>query len=255
MGSASLTFCPVSHEICQSSSIGAEVNFPDETDTLNLDALSENDKGSLRKVLFNNQVIVIRNRMDIDPATFLHLTEVFDTTFTYILSAGGKSVSNCNNIISAYRAGRIPRAPQVSIIGSGRFDDYEGIDKLEVTHLIQNGYIRPYRWHMDTPFSERLPGEVTILHGVQVPQMPDQKLKFPDGTEKKIAANAMAFSSGARAFELLSNEEKEFALNTTVTYAPHAYEYIRQCKATDNGLFISCIGRDTNRRPVRVVLG
>jgi xanthine dioxygenase len=50
--------------------------------------------------------------------------------------------------------------------------------------------------------------------------------------------------SGARAFELLSPAEQEFALNTTVTYAPQAYEYIRQCKATEDGLSIPCTGKE-----------
>lgn len=50
--------------------------------------------------------------------------------------------------------------------------------------------------------------------------------------------------SGARAFELLTPEEQEFALNTTVTYAPQAYEYIRQCKASEDGLTIPTFGNE-----------
>lgn len=50
--------------------------------------------------------------------------------------------------------------------------------------------------------------------------------------------------SGARAFELLTPEEQEFALNTTVTYAPQAYEYIRQCKASEDGLTIPTMGKE-----------
>lgn len=117
---------------------------------------------------------------------------------------------------------------------------------------------------MDTPFYERLPGEVTILHAVKVPKLPDQFLKFPDGKVKEIGAGATACKfasalrrnhgncliarssvfSGARAFELLTHEEQEFALNTTVTYAPQAYEYIRNCKATEDGLSIPHMGRE-----------
>ncbi|KAJ5376404.1 hypothetical protein N7509_013290 [Penicillium cosmopolitanum] len=97
---------------------------------------------------------------------------------------------------------------------------------------------------MDTPFYERLPGEVTILHSIRSPNLPDQKVKFPDGQEKQIGAGATAFFSGARAFALLSPDEQEFALNTTVTYAPQAYEYIRQCKASEDGLTIPTMGRE-----------
>lgn len=52
--------------------------------------------------------------------------------------------------------------------------------------------------------------------------------------------------SGARAFELLSPEEQEFALNTTVTYAPQAYEYIRHCKSSEDGLTIPNHGREVS---------
>jgi hypothetical protein len=45
---------------------------------------------------------------------------------------------------------------------------------------------------MDIPFYERLPGEVTILHSIRSPNLPDQKIKFSDGQEKQIGAGATA---------------------------------------------------------------
>lgn len=48
---------------------------------------------------------------------------------------------------------------------------------------------------MDTPFYERLPGQVTILHCIRLPALPDQKIKFPDGKEKTVAAGATACRS------------------------------------------------------------
>lgn len=50
--------------------------------------------------------------------------------------------------------------------------------------------------------------------------------------------------SGARAFSLLAPKEQEFALNTTVTYAPQAYEYIRHCKSSEDGLTIPTMGKE-----------
>lgn len=52
--------------------------------------------------------------------------------------------------------------------------------------------------------------------------------------------------SGAKAFELLSPEQQEFALNTTVQYAPRAYEWIRNAKATSDGLGIARVGDEMN---------
>ncbi|KAJ5782869.1 hypothetical protein N7457_004643 [Penicillium paradoxum] len=253
-----LTFNLLPDEIRQSSAIGAEIQLPPGMSTLKLDQLTDNDKNVLRKALFENQVVVIRNQKGIDPTVLPELAKIFDPNASDIHSAGEKAVSDPRNILSAYKAGRIPRAPQVGIIGSGKFQNYEGLEALEVVHLdhtlfheeplsqeqLDNGYTRPYRWHMDTPFYERLPGEVTILHSIRIPNVPDQKIKFPDGKEKSIGAGATAFFSGARVFSLLDPQEQEFALNTTVTYAPQAYEYIRQCRASEDGLTIPSFGRE-----------
>ncbi|KAJ5817874.1 hypothetical protein N7447_007882 [Penicillium robsamsonii] len=256
--STSLTFDLLPDEIRQSSAIGAEIQLPLGMAMLDLDRLTDNDKDTLRKALFENQVIIIRNQKGIDPTALPKLAKIFDPNASDVHSAGEKAVSDPKNILSAYKAGRIPRAPQVGIIGSGKFQDYEGLKELEVVHLdhtlfheeplsqqeLDDGYTRPYRWHMDTPFYERLPGEVTILHSIRIPNVPDQKMKFPDGKEKTVGAGATAFFSGARVFSLLTPEEQEFALNTTVTYAPQAYEYISQCKASEDGLTIPNFGRE-----------
>jgi hypothetical protein len=114
---------------------------------------------------------------------------------------------------------------------------------------------------MDASLYESRPGFVTSLHAIEVPQIPDQKLQFPGGQNMNIPAGATICKehknatgiiteltnlvfSGARNFELLSPDEQEFATNTTVQYAPRAYEWIRDCKATPDGLTIEKMGRE-----------
>lgn len=135
--STSLTFDLLSDEIRQSSAIGAEVQLPPGMPLLDLDRLTDNDKDTLRKALFENQVIVIRNQKGIDPTVLPKLAKVFDPEASDVHSAGEKAVSDPKNILSAYKAGRIPRAQQVGIIGSGKFQDYEGLKELEVVHLVR----------------------------------------------------------------------------------------------------------------------
>lgn len=53
-----------------------------------------------------------------------------------------------------------------------------------------------------------------------------------------------AVISGARAFQLFTPEEQEFALKTTVKYAPRAYEWMRDCKATSDGPGIAKVGNE-----------
>jgi hypothetical protein len=136
--STALTFDLLPDEIRQSSAIGAEIQLPPGMPMLDLDRLTEKDKKVLQEALFRNQVIVIRGQKGIDPTVLPRLAKVFDPNASDIHSAGEKAVSDPKNILSAYKAGRIPRAPQVGIIGSGKFRDYEGLDELEVVHLVES---------------------------------------------------------------------------------------------------------------------
>lgn len=132
----SLTFDLLPEEIRQSSAIGAEVQLPPGMSLLELDNLTENDKETLRQALFENQVIVIRKQKGVDATVLPKLAKIFDPSASDIHSAGEKAVSDPKNILSAYKAGRHPKAPQVGIIGSGKFQNYEGLKKIEVVHLV-----------------------------------------------------------------------------------------------------------------------
>jgi hypothetical protein len=135
--SIALTFDLLPDEVRQSSAIGAEVHLPPGMPMLDLERLTEKDKETLQEALFRNQVIVIRGQKGIDPTVLPKLAKIFDPNASDIHSAGEKAVSDPKNILSAYKAGRIPRAPQVGIIGSGKFQNYEGLDELEVVHLVR----------------------------------------------------------------------------------------------------------------------
>jgi hypothetical protein len=132
-----LTFELLPSDVRQDTAIGAEIKLPEGMPILDLERLSAEDKQTLRKALFENQVIVIRGQKGIDATVLPELAKVFDESAIGIHSAGEKAVSDPRNILSAYKAGRIPRAPQVGIIGSGKFQDYEGLPELEVIHLVK----------------------------------------------------------------------------------------------------------------------
>ncbi|KUJ10413.1 uncharacterized protein LY89DRAFT_596176, partial [Mollisia scopiformis] len=105
---------------------------------------------------------------------------------------------------------------------------------------VLDGQTRFYRWHMDIPCYETLPGKVTLIHGVVIPKVPDQKLVFEEQSVLPIATGAIV--SGALAFSLLTSEEQVFALITTVQYAPRPYEWIRDCKAASDGITVAQVG-------------
>jgi alpha-ketoglutarate-dependent taurine dioxygenase len=197
---------PLDAELRKDTKLGAEVLLPSTQKLLELDALSESDRGTLRKALFAHGVLVIRDQAGLDPSVLVGLAKLFDPAPLDHHSGGAKQVTDPNNILSLNNCSRIPKAPQVTVIGKGRVEDHQGLSELNLQHLdhlsfhekplstdaIREGFTRPYRWHMDAPLYENLPGIATVLHAVQVPSLPDQRLAFDDGNELDIAAGATA---------------------------------------------------------------
>jgi alpha-ketoglutarate-dependent taurine dioxygenase len=197
---------PLDAELRKDTKLGAEVLLPSTQKLLELDALSESDKGTLQKALFAHGVLVIRDQAGLDPSVLVGLAKLFDPAPLDHHSGGAKQVTDPNNILSLNNCSRIPKAPQVTVIGKGRVEDHQGLSELNLQHLdhlsfhekplstdaIREGFTRPYRWHMDAPLYENLPGIATVLHAVQVPSLPDQRLAFDDGNELDIAAGATA---------------------------------------------------------------
>ncbi|KAI3404419.2 hypothetical protein KGF56_002816 [Candida oxycetoniae] len=162
--------------------------------------------------------------------------------------------------------------PQVQILGQGHFKvgepGNENDEALNLTHpshttfhhspltneqIKEGKQTRFYRWHIDSALYDLSPPVVTSLLGIKVPPTTHyQTIKYEDegeaagGSESeseskskfelKLTQGATCFVSGAQAFQGLSNEDKEFVLNTIVEYAPHPYIFISSAKATSDGL-------------------
>ncbi|RMZ08226.1 hypothetical protein D0864_01794 [Hortaea werneckii] len=268
-----LSIQPLTNELRKETLLGAEVILPSSLRHLDVSQLSTEEHDTLREALFENGVLVVKGQDGIKPTDLVSLAKLFDPAPLDIHSGGAKQVTDPKNILSQNGCTRVPSAPQVTVIGQGKYYDHEGIPEIDLKHLVSrpiilgglvsmltiakdhtlfheeplsegaiaNGFTRPYRWHMDAPLYENLPGFATVLHALEVPDVPDQKLAFSDGREMNIAAGATAC---ARNFELLSVEEQDFAIRTTVQYAPRAYEWIKDCKATADGLNIAQRGRE-----------
>ncbi|KAL5119250.1 hypothetical protein ACEQ8H_002737 [Pleosporales sp. CAS-2024a] len=232
-------------ELRKSTWLGAQVILPESMTLFDPKALSESEKQTLRQGLFDNGVLVIRNQTGMEPQVLYDIADLMDPDHLPYHSGGQKQITDANNSLSQNNCTRIPRAPQVTVIGCGHVQEYEGIDQLDLKHLDQSSFHEQPLWHMDAALYESLPGVVTSLHAIEVPEVPDQQLQFPEGKTMTVAAGATLFFSGARNFQVLGPEEQAFALNTTVHYAPRAYEMIRNCKATSDGLSIASVGRET----------
>ena len=122
---------PLNAELRKDTKLGAEVFLPSTQALLNLEALSGNDKETLRKALFAHGVLVIRNQAGLDPTVLVALAKLFDPAPLDHHSGGAKQVTDPNNILSLNNCSRIPKAPQVTVIGKGRV---EGVPRGACLH-------------------------------------------------------------------------------------------------------------------------
>lgn len=131
-----LEVVPLSSQLRKETELGAEVFLPSSMPLLNASALTSDDKEKLRAGLFEHQVLLVRNQEGIDPTTIPQLAGIFDPTLRDIHSGGKSQVTDKKNILSQNNGSRIPRAPQVTVIGSGNTNGHEGIHDLELKHVV-----------------------------------------------------------------------------------------------------------------------
>jgi hypothetical protein len=127
---------PLSPALRKQTDVGAEVVLTDGRQLIDPDDISDKDRALLRNALYEHSVLVVRNQKGIDPNVLPKLAAVWDDQVKSTHSGGEKMVKDANSILSRNGGDRIPRAPQVSVLGSGTFRNYEGIDELKLRHVV-----------------------------------------------------------------------------------------------------------------------
>jgi alpha-ketoglutarate-dependent taurine dioxygenase len=244
---ASLTVTPL-----EDQKLGAKIGMPEYTNDPS--KLNDDDFETLKKALFTHSVLVIPDQEALTPESQHALNVRFDPSSA--TNYGHKEeLFHSNKSILAKDGKCVPRRPEVMMVGNGSFEaGHEGMKDFELEHPthktfhkkllneeeLSKNQTRFYRWHIDAALYELSPPVVTTLLGLIVPPSNERQTIIYEDTNESIdiAKGATAFASGKVAFDLLSDEDKDFALNTTVVYAPHPYIYINDCKATSDGLTI-----------------
>ncbi|KAK9455067.1 hypothetical protein V1511DRAFT_499358 [Dipodascopsis uninucleata] len=239
----------------ENSLFGAVITLPEGVQDPS--KLNDEDFQRLYKAVHEHLVVVIPNQKDIPASSQYQLTKRFDPSCD---GHYGHSKEFRHEKSVLKRDGHtVPSQPQVQILGQGPHNGHEGVEKLELRHPVHmsfhrnplsdqemaEGYTRFYRWHIDSALYGLAPPVVTTLLGIECPTGQKQKILYEDtGDVAESDVAATAFASGAIAFENLSDEDKQFALNTTVVYAPHPYIFISPTGATSDGLTIVSEGKE-----------
>ncbi|CAI5756747.1 unnamed protein product [Candida verbasci] len=242
----------------ESTHFGCSISLPNycQNDPANL---NNEDFKKLNEAVHKYLVVVIPNQAELKPSSQYLLTKRFDPSIPEAKDSSGgyghgKEFRHSQSVLKKDGCS-VKSQPQVQILGQGKLEaNEEGNENGETINLthpshttfhhtplteeeIKNKQTRFYRWHIDSALYDLSPPMVTTLLGIKVPPTTQyQTIKYDDGSELKLTQGATCFVSGAQAFKNLSEEDKQFALNTIVEYAPHPYIFISPAKATSDGL-------------------
>lgn len=238
-------------------SLGARVTLPDEISDPS--KLSEEQFRQLYEALHKHLVLVIPDQQKLPASSQFELTKRFDPSCAGDYGHSKEVLSHKANILK-HDLNSVPSQPQVQILGNGTYHDHEGVEEVKLAHPVHDtfhkdvlndeekaaGQTRFYRWHIDAALYARSPPVVTTLLGIEVPPSDKvQKIVYTDSNEElELTQAATCFVSGEKAFELLSDQDKKLALETTIVYPPHPFIYISDARATSDGLVIESEGKE-----------
>lgn len=250
-------------EILENKPFGCKVTLPAYCQG-NPSQLDDGDFQKLHDAVLLHLVVVIPNQGELSPKSQYLLTKRFDPTIPEPKEDGGfagyghgKEFRHEQSVLRKDGT-TVKSQPQVQILGQGTFGAHEpgnenGSD-ISLTHPLHTSFhhtpltpkqiqdehrTRFYRWHLDSALYDLAPPVVTTLLGIKVPPSNHtQIVTYDDGSgdELEVTQGATCFVSGEQAFARLSDDEKKFALASTVEYAPHPYIFISPAGATSDGL-------------------
>ncbi|KAE8327929.1 hypothetical protein BDV39DRAFT_214737, partial [Aspergillus sergii] len=227
---------------------GSDINFGAVIDNVDLENLTDETFSTIHSALYNHQVVIFKNQHHLTPKAQYHLTQRFDPSSTQY--GHGKTIDAKRSILHPDLK-TVPHQPQVQIIGHGSIDSYEGLSNFQLKHPHHKTFHRDaippeedydftrfYRWHIDAALYKYYPPKVTTLLAVKVPKGRRQTLRYDDGSDETldVPLGTTTFVNGERMFEMLSDEDKEFVLESEVEYAPHPYIWMSPARSRPTGL-------------------
>jgi len=237
---------------------GSTVDFGAEVAPCDIAQLNDDDFDTLARAVLTHHVVVVRGQSRLSPAEQYELTRRFDPSVRTYGHGHDKELMKKSVLVNDLVS--IPGVPQVQLIGNGHVQNHEGLAEANLKHPTHRTFHRAtlsdeqedrdftrfYRWHIDAALYKLHPPKVTTLLALEVPENRQQTVLYDDDTGDTLSVplGTTAFVSGARAFRDLTPAQQDFALRTSVRYAPHPYVWIKQARAHSTGLGLISEGRE-----------
>lgn len=234
----------------------SSVDFGAQITNADIENLTDEEFDIIRDALYRSHVVVIKNQGHATPKAQYELTRRFDPVAD---SYGhGKTLDQKRSVLHPDLK-TIPHQPQVQVIGSGFYEEYEGLKNITLVHPHHRtfhetripeqddlDFTRFYRWHIDAALYKLNPPKVTSLLAVKVPKGRQQTVRYDDGTgdELVVPLGTTAFVSGQNMYNLLSEEDKAFVREAKVEYAPHPYIWMSSARSRPTGLGMISNGKE-----------
>jgi len=225
---------------------GSRFDFGAELRNADLENLTESDFDIIQRALYENQVILFKGQQNLSPKAQYELTRLFDPSTENYGHGKRQEKSILHPDLKT-----IPHQPQVQVIGNGPVEEFEGLKNITLKHPHHKTFhkdvisakddrdnTRFYRWHIDAALYDLNPPRVTSLMAVSVPKTENQNLRYDDGSNESMSVprGSTVFVSSYKMYDILSEEDKEFARTTKVQYAPHPYVWMSPSKSRSDGL-------------------
>lgn len=212
------------------------------------DVAADGDFSLIYDALYKHQVVILKGQAGCSPKAQYELTHRFDPDAQ---GYGHGKTHDAKRSILHPDLKTVPHQPEVQIIGNGPISEYEGLRDIRLVHPHHRNFhkhpvpvsddltcTRFYRWHIDAALYDLNPPKVTTLLAVSVPEGRRQTLRYDDGSgdEMDVPLGTTAFVSGYKMYDILSDEDKDFARTSRIEYAPHPYIWMSKAKSRSDGL-------------------
>ncbi len=202
---------------------------------------------TIRQALYRHQVLVIPGQQQLTPQQEVEFYRSIDTGATSIWRDQIDNPWEVFKVEQGNLAGtyQIPEEPGVLVLGKGEIDHYglqvtlggdrDAYGEDDGSQVLGGGALQ---WHIDGTFYQHAPCHFTQMRCIEAPTGSGHWLAYDDGSGDRLwcEAGATAFASGRIAFEQLSPQQQQLALQARVHYASRPFEASYELANGSHGL-------------------
>jgi xanthine dioxygenase len=227
-----------------------------------LTELDDREFDLVRQALYEFQFLVFKNQQDLHPKDQAIFFRRFDPAPAVCRGDDSRQRSSiwrdleCNPWeLEKTRLGnhdiKLKDCPEILVIGQGDYEHDGTVSQLGGAHKnygmsLSNSQVvggNQLQWHIDGAFYQTLPPAVTGLLCKEAPSSNNVMIEYGGGT-LGFKPGSTAIVSGTKAYEMLSDEDKQWLKTASVHYGINPFSRVLGLSTSDDGINLVDDGRD-----------